>query len=121
MNDYNGFTGKQRDKGQRIINKAIEEGKLQPLNTVRCIICGQDKGIRQYHNEDYSEENILEDVIPVCVKCHRRIHMDRNSPKYMEYMIKVFKGERADPVYNKLYWTEENDKPIIEDWKPKEE
>ena len=56
MNEYNGFSEKERLKGDRIIKKAIENGDLPPLNQTRCCICGQDKGIRQYHCEDYSPE-----------------------------------------------------------------
>ena len=39
--DSNGFTGKERIKYSKIQEKAIEEGILEPLEEVKCVICGQ--------------------------------------------------------------------------------
>ena len=76
MAEYNGFTDKERRDGDKLIKKAIEEGVLPPLNKVSCKICGQDKGVREYHAEYYSPDRILDDVIPICWRCHRHIHQD---------------------------------------------
>lgn len=48
LTDYNGFTGKEREKYSKIQEKAIEKGNLKPKEETKCVICGQDKGIRVY-------------------------------------------------------------------------
>ena len=102
---YNGFSPEERDEGDKIIKKAIEEGRLPPLNKTKCCICGQDKGVREYHCEDYSPENILDDVVPLCKKCHMYLH--RWPDKWEAYKEEVKKA-RKEPFYSK-YWTEEDD------------
>lgn len=37
---YNGFSPEERDKGDKIIKQAIEDGKLPPLNKTKCCVCG---------------------------------------------------------------------------------
>ena len=61
--EYNGFTGKQRAKGAIIIKKAIKEGILPDLHTSPCEMCGQTKGIREYHAEDYSPNKNIDVVV----------------------------------------------------------
>jgi hypothetical protein len=77
LGKYNGFSSEQRIEGDKIIKKAIKDGVLPPLNKVTCKICGQDKGVREYHTEDYSPDKILDDVIPICWRCHRHIHQKK--------------------------------------------
>ena len=118
MGPYNIFTGKERIKGEDLINKAIEEGKLPPKNKIKCCICGQDKGIRDYHNEDYSPENILEDAVPICRRCHLRLHIniDKNPENWENYLKEVENGLVLSPMYNEN-WTEENDSDEIVDFR----
>ena len=118
MNEYNGFSEKERLKGDRIIKKAIENGDLPPLNQTKCCICGQDKGIRQYHCEDYTPENILDDVVPICKRCHLRLHknIDDNPERWKQYLEDVKNGLRLDPSYDNRYWTEEDDCEEIVDF-----
>ena len=111
MQEYNGFTEKERLKGDRIIKNAIKNGEKLPLTQVKCCVCGQDKGIIQYHCEDYTPENILDDIAPLCWHCHQQLHRNRenNPEKWMQYLKDVKKGILKKPVYNKNYWTEEYD------------
>lgn len=52
-------------------NKAVRAGKLPRPDVLICILCwGQAK---EYHHPKYDEEYWLE-VIPVCKKCHVKIH-----------------------------------------------
>ena len=71
MKEYNGFSGKERDKVAVIIRKAIQSGELPAPN--KCCMCGQEKGMLHYHLEDYSKP--LEDLQPICVGCHMRLHI----------------------------------------------
>lgn len=105
MNSYNGFSPAQRQKGDKIIKAAIAEGKLKPLTEVKCYICGQDEGIRHYHNEDYSPENVIADARPVCWRCHMMIHKRFRHPKsYEKYISEVKAGKRYPPVYKHNDW-----------------
>lgn len=100
MKSYNGFTPEQRMHGDKIIKRAIAEGKLPPLSETKCILCGQDKGIRHYHCEDYSEDKILDDVVPVCWRCHMMIHSRfRNRKAFDIYMEEVKGGKTYPPVF----------------------
>ena len=109
---YNGFKAKTRKKGQDLINEAIERGELDPLNKTKCCICGKDKGIREYHCEDYSEENIIKDAVPLCKHCHMYLHQNNNKhdhPEKWEQYKKEVRKNRKGPWYDSRYWTEEND------------
>lgn len=100
MKSYNGFTPAQRIAGDKIIKAAIARGELLPLNKTKCSLCGQDKGIRHYHCEDYSPENILNDVRPLCWRCHMMLHTRFRHPKsWKKYLQEVKSGIRYDPVY----------------------
>ena len=108
MREYNGFTGEQRLQGDRIIKQAIKDGILPPLHEVKCSICGQDKGVRHYHNEDYTPGNVVSDAIPICFRCHMHIHArNKKTENWIKYEKEVFKGNKKSiPVYTK-YWTKE--------------
>lgn len=110
LGPYNGFTGEQRLYGEQIIKKAIKEGRLLPKNRTKCIICGQDKGIRDYHTEDYSPENIVEESMPMCRFCHNKLHKFKNKhpEKWQRYLDRVEKGYRPPPMYNQ-WWGPEDD------------
>lgn len=100
MKSYNGFTPAQRMAGDKIIKAAIAEGRLLPLNDTKCSMCGQDKGIRHYHCEDYSPENILNDVKPLCWRCHMMLHSRFRHPKsYEKYKAEIAAGKVYPPVY----------------------
>lgn len=108
--DYNGFNSEQRTLGDKIIKDAIKKGILPPLNETRCAICGQDKGVRHYHNEDYRPEKVIEDATPLCWRCHMHIHTKhKTTANWKKYEEEVFQGnKRYPPIYTK-------------NWKDKEE
>lgn len=61
----------ERLKAKSAVNHAIEARQLQHTNNFQCS-CG--KQAQQYHHhKGYAPEHWL-DVIPVCVKCHRKYH-----------------------------------------------
>ena len=106
MKSYNGFTPKQREKAARIQREAIEAGIMKSPNECRCTICGQDKGIRHYHNEDYSDEAIISNARVVCWRCHMMIHSRFEHPlSFAKYMIDVvLYKKRFNPVYRGNDW-----------------
>ena len=111
---YNGFSPQERMKGGKIINEAIKKGELKDLRLMKCERCGQDKGVRVYHCEDYSPENILNDVVCLCYKCHMQIHTNkayRNTKRYKKYEKDINNGLIYPPVYTK-WWSEEYENEI---------
>lgn len=110
LNDYNGFTGKEREKYARVQQNAIKEGNLKPEEETKCIMCGQDKGIRVYHAENYFPERIVENSTPMCASCHDQYHRVRpNNPlKFRQYLESV-REIPSRPRYDKRYWLPERD------------
>ncbi len=58
-------------KARNAIRRAIAINKIYSPNTLKCINC-PDKA-EEYHHPSYAPKHRL-DVIPVCIKCHRKIH-----------------------------------------------
>ena len=115
LSEYNGFSPKERNC-EKIQEKAIAEGILKPLEETRCVLCGQDKGIRVYHVENYFPEKVVGNSFPMCFKCHSRIHGVKitNPKKFREYLEEV-REIPLPPTYNKTYWTPDRDK-ILDDY-----
>ncbi len=113
LKEYNGFTGKEREKYARIQQKAIKNGILKPEEEVKCTMCGQDKGIRVYHAENYFPERIVENSTPMCASCHDQYHRVRpeNPQKFRQYLESV-REIPSKPRYNKQYWLPERDKVL---------
>lgn len=59
-----------RRKAMYAVNNAIASDKLPKANTLQCS-CG--KQAQQYHHHNYEPEYWF-DIVPVCKKCHRKIH-----------------------------------------------
>ena len=115
LSEYNGFTSKEREC-EDILEKAIADGELKPLEDTKCVVCGQDKGIRVYHVENYFPEKIVDSAFAMCFKCHSRIHGSKitNPEKFRQYLEEVREIPKP-PTYNKNYWTPERDK-ILDDY-----
>jgi hypothetical protein len=103
---YNGFSPEQREQGDKWIKKAVADGRLAPLNTTKCHYCGQEQGIRHYHCEDYSTEEIVVGTsIPVCWVCHMMIHRKGRHPaSYRNYFDRVKQGYMPKPVFTGNQW-----------------
>ena len=100
MKSYNGFTPAERWRGLAIVKQAIKDGRLKPIEECKCAFCGQDKGIRQYHSEDYTPEKIVDQVTPLCWRCHMMLHSRFRHPKaYERYMDEIKAGKIYPPVY----------------------
>lgn len=105
MKSYNGFTPYQRTKGDKILKAAIGSGLIPDPNTQPCQICGQTQGIRHYHNEDYTPENIVNDARVLCWRCHMMLHSRFSHPEsFAKYMIETTIYKRIYPaVYHHDY------------------
>lgn len=60
-----------RCKATSAIQHAIKNGKLPQQNTLQCHYCPAQA--KQYHHPSYAPKHYL-NVIPICRKCHRKIH-----------------------------------------------
>ena len=108
MKSYNGFTPQQREYAASVQREAIKDGLLPNPNDCKCTICGQDKGIRHYHNEDYSKDKIISNARVVCWRCHMMIHARFHHPlSFAKYMIDVvLYKKRFKPVFRGNAWEE---------------
>lgn len=63
-------------KAMAIVNNAVRDGKLPRLNTLLCSYC-TNPAQQYHHHKGYAPEHWL-DVLPVCIKCHKKIHMEKS-------------------------------------------
>ena len=59
-------------KAHHAIGHAIETGHLPKATSLYCHNCGKDAE-QYHHHKGYTQEYRL-DVVPVCLKCHVKIH-----------------------------------------------
>ena len=110
MKSYNGFTPYQIQKGFEKVKQAIAEGRLKPASQCVCSMCGQSRGIIMYHSEDYTLERIVDQVVPLCWRCHMMLHSRFSHPKSWEhYKKEISEGVRYKPVYRHDFSILENE------------
>lgn len=100
MKDYNGFSGAQRDRAQRWLNKEWVAGRL--ARPAKCVACGQTEGVIDAHAEVYSEpfRAGVTDGFHLCVICHTMVHFRTKNPKaWSDYRAKIEAG--AQPKITK--------------------
>ncbi|AKQ08652.1 hypothetical protein PBC5_086 [Bacillus phage PBC5] len=116
---YKGYDHKARMKGQRIIDKAVAEGRYP--KAAYCTACGQQKGRLDYHADDYTPETILEHTRVLCFNCHMTHHILYGNPNdkgAQLYEQRVREGKRFLPcgTFQKLKavhkWLIEEEKQI---------
>ena len=61
----------KRMKAKNAVNNAIRKGELPRPDTLLCINCFEQA--KDYHHPSYEPEHKFK-VVPVCKKCHRKIH-----------------------------------------------
>lgn len=64
----------QETSAHRAVNDAVRYGNLAPIHTRKCAKCNSQAV--HYHHEDYSNKL---DVVPLCQKCHQRVHGGKGS------------------------------------------
>ena len=96
MKSYKGWTGEERTKSLRKTNEAIRKGIIPPAK--KCNRCGQEEGIIQYHNHDYSDP--VKYLEPLCWRCHMVLHSEHRAPEACHrYWEAVAAGKRFPPVF----------------------
>jgi len=99
MNSYNGFSPTQRMKALEWLKSEIRAGRRQ-ANPQRCDLCGQTRGIIEWHSEDYTSPfgaNIGR--WGLCYRCHMMVHCRFASPKaWQAYLKAVLAGAIFAPL-----------------------
>ena len=57
------------------VQHLVKSGVLPKVRSCHCFVCGEEA--RHYHHVDYDKPT---EVIPVCVKCHRALHVKTKLP-----------------------------------------
>ena len=115
MNWYKGYSPQQRYASLETIHKAIADGVIKDAYDCKCEICGQDKGVREWHADDYAPETLLQNIRVLCWKCHRNLHIYEIGPKHEKYewakryFEKVREGVQYTPTYTRFYTKEMED------------
>lgn len=106
MQSYKGFTAAHRTKMLAILKAEVAAGRMPDAMTVPCSICGQDRGIRHYHCEDYTPEVYLQSCKVVCWRCHMMIHNRYKHPlSVAQYFLDIhFLGKKWPPVFRPNAW-----------------
>jgi len=119
VKDHNGFSGKQRDRAQRWLNREWSAGRL--ARPSECVACGQTEGVIQAHAEDYSDpfRAGVTDGFHLCIVCHAAVHNRSKNPKaWRDYRATIEAGGRAKVIranQNFLGATRFVDRPISPD------
>lgn len=71
-----GENNPQKIKAKSAVNRAVRTGRLKSINDCDCQVCG--KQAQHYHHWSYDRIHWLH-VIPLCVKCHVKIHRDNGN------------------------------------------
>jgi hypothetical protein len=116
LQDYNGYSGKDRNRVAMLQRKAIYEGTLPP--PTKCEICGQTDGGILYHNEDYDEA--IKGAHQLCIECHLRLHARQFKPNtWHNYLAKIARGGISKPYRTNSEFLRRNmgpDDPFRADW-----
>jgi len=63
----------EKRKAISTVQIAIKDGRLLPVHTYTCTRCYQVPAKHYHHYLGYAPKHWL-DVIPVCIKCHKKQH-----------------------------------------------
>jgi hypothetical protein len=104
MSDYNGFTGAQRDRALRWLNREYAAGRR--VRPSECQGCGQTAGIIEAHSEDYSEP--FGDHIGgfgFCYRCHMALHCRVKAPDaWLRYKAAIVAGVTFAPFLTRNWF-----------------
>jgi hypothetical protein len=103
LGSYNGYTGHQRDKAQKWLNRQWASGALPRPNI--CRACGQTEGAIDGHAEDYSAPfGPHIQGFWLCYRCHLMLHCRfQSSRAFGLYAVAVANGWRWEPVYQRNF------------------
>ncbi len=109
MKSYKGWTGAQRTASLKKTNEAIRQGIIPKPK--KCKRCGQEQGIIQYHNHDYSDP--IKYLEPLCWRCHMVLHSESRAPEACaKYWEEIGAGKTHPPVFSHNFKILETDHGI---------
>jgi len=101
MDEYNGFTGKERAANGAALLEAIRSGAI-PAPSGACSLCGDPDAKVDYHSEDYAQPYSWSPpaAYVVCISCHRnKLHKRFADPlKWEAYKEHVRRGGYASDL-----------------------
>jgi len=99
MKDYNGFTGRQRQKVFEIIKHLKTTGRIIKEHKV-CEICGTTEGFIGGHSENYFD---WYNTHSLCSSCHINLHLRFKAwDSWIGYLIKIRNGFKPK-AYNSIF------------------
>lgn len=99
--DYKRWTDEQRNTSYYRSKQIIASG-LFPAKPSVCEICGQTKGILEWHNENYDDP--IKYLAGLCYRCHMAIHVEYRAPEAVDkYLDLIAQGFRFMPVYKRNF------------------
>lgn len=111
MNNYKQFSAAQREATANQTKKLISEGKW-PARPTKCAHCGQDKGILEWHNEDYSHPTDF--LVGVCFRCHMIVFHSYHNPVEVEaYKNEIAAGKMYKPCFTRSFSPIETENKVI--------
>lgn len=115
MREYKGADHKKRVDSLKKTKLLIQNKIIPSPYELKCEMCGQDKGVREYHNTDYflDGEEYVKSLQCLCFKCHRAIHAEyvgETSKHYgwaKNHLDLVRSGKMNKPTYTRYYTIED--------------
>lgn len=100
--DYNGWTGKDRQKAFDLFRKAVSPQSVNAFQD-HCDMCGMDRkeGPIGHHCEEYGPtlKQYNESMVPLCHRCHAMLHIRFRFPGiWSRYLLRLDRGKRHPPV-----------------------
>jgi hypothetical protein len=96
---YNGFSPKRREASWTWMKGEIAAGRIQ-RSPVRCEVCGETRGLLDYHAEDYSlpfGPHIYQ--YQLCFRCHIILHSRFRIPDvWLRYIEQLEAGAIYPPM-----------------------
>lgn len=63
-----------KGNARKAVNHAIESGMIEAISTKKCLNC-QAVASHYHHHFGYEKENWLK-IIPLCIPCHKKVHLE---------------------------------------------
>ncbi len=104
MNQYNGFSPRQRARALHWLNRQYAAGRRQ--RPTKCDLCGQTEGLIEAHSEDYSEPfGAHIGAAAVCYRCHMALHCRHKAPEaWARYQADIAAGVRFAPFLTRNWF-----------------
>lgn len=114
MRTWNGWTKEERMASLKKTKAAIARGEI-PAVPARCCECGQEEGIKQWHNTDYSHPTKF--LKGLCWRCHMMLHSKHFAKEKVEaYFNEIKEGVKYPPVWRHDFGILAREHGVIKPW-----